>query len=210
MLSELHQLFNERPRHSFPPSAKAHLPRSGIFVFFEKGEQYGPYDRVVYVGSHKASDNLQSRLEQHFTQDKNRSILRKHLGRALLREDDPDHGYLALWDLDVTSRVYKEKNSPLITPEFEEALERRISAYMCDNFSFSTLPIVSVEERKKWTTKIASTLAQADDLRPSEDWLGLHSPTQRIRDSGLWQVNKLEYEPLTRAELERLTELAGA
>lgn len=210
MLSELHELFNKLPRHSHPIPPKSSLPRNGIFVFFEVGESYSDHDRIVYVGTHKSSDNLQARIEQHFTQDKNRSILRKHLGRALLREEEPDHKYLPLWDLDITSREDREKNAPLITPEYEEALERRISAYMRESFTFAAVAIESPEERKKWVTKIASTLAQGDDNNPSEDWLGQHSPTERIRTSGLWQVNKLEYEPLTRAELERFAELAAA
>lgn len=206
MVAELHQLFHELPRQSFPRIEGAHVPPNGIYILFEKGERYEPYDRIVRVGTHTGQNQLPSRLKQHFVnENKNRSIFRKNIGRALLSEDG--HPYQPLWELDVTSREDREKNAPLLDFEFEKSMERRISAYIRDNFSFCTFPVETKDARLKWESRIVSTLARATGIRPSEDWLGHHSPKERIRVSGLWQVNELYNEPLSRDELDQLSQI---
>lgn len=202
MIDELHKLFHELPRYRFPLTDAA-VPSNGIYILFEKGETHGPYDRIVRVGTHTGQDQLPSRLKQHFVnENKNRSIFRKNIGRALLNEED--HPYLPFWELDVTSRADREKNASLLDMEFEGSLERRVTAFIQDNFSFCTFQVDSKDDRLKWESRIVSTLAQTK-CTPSEDWLGNHSPKQRIRESGLWQVNELYNEPLTPEEFEILT-----
>ena len=203
MVAEIHELFNEIPRHSFPLSKDAKVPRNGIYVLFEAGETFGSYSRIVRVGTHTGANQLPSRLKQHFVnENKNRSIFRKNIGRALLNEES--HPYISLWELDVTSRADREKNLPLLDLEFEKSMERRITAFICENFSFCTFEVNTKEERLKWESRIVSTLAQAPGITPSDDWLGHHSPKDRIRASGLWQVNELYNEQLSREEFEDL------
>jgi len=49
--------------------------------------------------------------------------------------------------------------------------------------------------------------AKFGEIKPSENWLGNHSTKNKIRESGLWQVNELYKESLTEAELKKLVTL---
>jgi hypothetical protein len=51
---------------------------------------------------------------------------------------------------------------------------------------------------------ITSTVSRCDECRPSEIWLGLRFPKDRIRRSGLWLVNEFYKEPLARRDLQLL------
>jgi hypothetical protein len=53
-------------------------------------------------------------------------------------------------------------------------------------------------------SRMISTLSICRECGPSEGWLGLASPKERIRQSGLWLVNELFKEPLKEPDLERL------
>src|SRR5512136_1364534 len=92
-----HSLVRSLPRHSFPPSGKAR-DGDGIYLIFEVGEVSHGGERVVRVGSHTGAGNLFARLAEHVTANKDRSIFRKNIGRAILsRVGDP---FLLDWDLD--------------------------------------------------------------------------------------------------------------
>lgn len=95
-------------------------------------------------------------------------------------------------------------NSYLVDVEFERQIERQISTYIQENLSFCVFRINNREQRLFWESKIASTLAQSKELRPSSGWFGNYSPKDRIRASGLWQVNGLDGECITHIELEEL------
>ena len=97
-----------------------------------------------------------------------------------------------------------------IDREFEKTLEKRISQYIQDNLSFCVFEVNTKEERLFWESKITSTLSNAakfGEIKPSENWLGNHSTKDKIRESGLWQVNELYKESLTEAELKKLVAL---
>jgi hypothetical protein len=49
-----------------------------------------------------------------------------------------------------------------------------------------------------------STVSLCSECGPSESWLGCSSPKEKIRVSGLWQVNELYKTSLSQAEIERL------
>jgi len=88
--------------------------------------------------------------------------------------------------------------------------EIRISQYIQTNLSFCVFEVNTKEERLFWESKITSTLSNAakfGEIKPSENWLGNHSTKDKIRESGLWQVNELYKESLTEAELEKLLAL---
>jgi hypothetical protein len=59
-------------------------------------------------------------------------------------------------------------------------------------------------ERLNLESKIISTVSRCEQCRPSGGWLGLRSPKDRIRESGLWLVNELYKEPLSATDVERL------
>ena len=59
-------------------------------------------------------------------------------------------------------------------------------------------------KRLELKSKMISTVSLCDECRPSPQWLGLFSPKDKIRTSGLWLVNELYKEPLSSTDLEAL------
>ncbi len=206
LTARLHIIFNGQRRFSFPfKQQEKEIPRNGIYIIFEKGEKYGNLDRIVRVGTHTGKNQLRSRLNQHFVKEnKNRSIFRKNIGRSFLNKDKSP--YLTLWELDTTSKADKDKNLKLLDPEFEKLLEKRISDYIQTNLSFCVFQIETKEQRLFWESKIISTLAKSNELKPSKEWLGNYSTKDKIKTIGLWQVNELFNEALTEKEFEILKE----
>lgn len=204
MVSELHQLFNKQKRYSFPFNEFIkEIPLNGIYVIFENGEKYNDYDRIVRVGTHTGNNQLRSRLNQHFVnENKNRSIFRKNIGRCILNK--VNNPYLSLWELDTTSRADKEKNTKLLDLVFEKELERQISNYIQSNLTFCVFEIDTKEDRLFWESRIVSTLARATNIKPSDNWLGNYSPKEKIKASGLWQVNELYNDSLSELEFQQL------
>ncbi len=201
---ELHKLFNEQKRYSFPfEQFIKEIPQNGIYIIFENGEKYDNLDRIVRVGTHTGNNQLRSRLNQHFIKEnKNRSIFRKNIGRCFLnKENNP---YLNLWELDITSKGGKEKNLKSLDLVFEKQIEKRISSYVQTNLSFCVFTVDTKEDRLFWESKIVSTLAKSNELKPSANWMGNNSPKEKIRASGLWQVNELYNAILTEQEFEQL------
>ncbi len=204
----LHSLFNSLPRQRFPFGEKT-IPQNGIYILFENGEHAHGADRIVRVGTHTGAKQLRSRLKQHFVnENKDRSIFRKNIGRALLQKvNDP---FLEQWEWDLTTREAKERLFPLLDIEKQHSIELAVSEYIQQNLSFVAFRVDSKEERLEWERKIISTLSLCEECRSSQNWLGMHSPKRKIRRSGLWLVNELYKEPLSRKELESLESIVGA
>ena len=202
LVSELHSLFNQKEKFTFPFD-KSKLPKNGIYIIFEKGE----YFRIVRVGTHTGENQLRSRLIQHFVKEnKNRSIFRKNIGRCILNIEN--ESYLDSWELDITPKKGREDKLKKINNELEKILENRISKYIQNNLSFCVFEVNTKEDRLFWESKIISTLsnaAQSGKIKPSENWLGNKSPKDKIRASGLWQVNELYKESLTNTEFDKLS-----
>jgi hypothetical protein len=191
----LHERLAALPRHRFPFDA-ASLPRNGIYVLFERGETAHGTDRIVRVGTHTGEGQLPSRLQQHFlNENKDQSIFRKNIGRALLK-DDP---FLAVWEIDRTTRAARDAH-PEIDRAKQAAVEAEVTAYMREVFSFCVIPVESAAERLELEARLIGTVAACTDCAPSADWLGHSSPKDKIRSSGLWLVNGLTAPPFTLAE----------
>jgi len=207
---ELHRLFNSQKRYYFPfKEFKQEIPHNGIYIIFEQGEKYLEFDRIVRVGTHTGNSQLYSRLNQHYIKEnKNRSIFRKNIGRCILnKENNP---YLRIWDLDTTSAEEKKKNSHLVDVEFERKIECQISKYIQENLSFCVFRVDNKEKRLFWESKIATSLAQSNELRPSSGWLGNYSPKEKLRATGLWQVNGIDGECLTVNEFLDLVKIVNS
>ncbi len=204
----VHILFNELPRHHFPFDEKR-IPQNGIYVLFEKGEHAHGGDRIVRVGTHTGQNQLRSRLKQHFVhENKDRSIFRKNIGRALLNKtNDP---FLEQWNWDLTTKKAKERYLPLLDEEKQQQVESMVTAYIRQNFSFVVFGVADKAARLFWEQKIISTVSWCNACRPSSTWLGLHSPIQKIRESGLWLVQGLYQKGLTWEELAKLEEIVQA
>lgn len=185
----IHKFANTLPRFSYPFD-KTDIPANGVYFFFEKGETYKGMDRIVRVGTHTGDGNLPSRLDQHLNKEnKDRSIFRKNIGRAILNKSNDL--FLKDWNLDLTTKAAKEKYSALIDSEKLEATEKQVSEYMRNNLSFSVFEVATKENRLSMERLIIKTISDDDDFKPSDNWLGKSSPVEKIRESGLWLVNEL-------------------
>ena len=202
---ELHRLVRPGKLHTFPFDS-ARLPLNGIYVLFERGEECHEGNRIVRVGTHTGDDQLRSRMLQHFVnENKDRSIFRKNIGRALLsRDGDP---YLSEWERDRTSRANRARYGEEADPAKRQAVEAAVTKYLRESFSFVVFRVDDERERLTLESKMISTVSRCEQCRPSEGWLGLRSPKDRIRESGLWLVNELYKEPLSAADVERLRTL---
>ena len=205
---QLHKLLNRLPRHNFPINMAA-IPKNGIYVLFESGEIGHGQDRIVRVGTHTGKDQLSSRLKQHFVQEnKDRSIFRKNIGRALLASEQDS--FLAQWEIDLTSNTAKEQYAQLIDFKKQQAVEQRVTQYMLDHFSFVVFHVDDKEKRLWLESKLISTVSACLQCVPSVGWLGRYSPKDKIRVSGLWLVNELYKSDLTQTEFDDFAEQIGA
>ncbi len=160
-------------------------------------------NRIVRVGTHTGNNQLRSRLRQHFLiENKDRSIFRKNIGRALLNRDhDP---FLQAWELDLTSRRARVMHSGIDLGR-QRAIERTVSEYIRRHFSFVVVRLDKKTERLSLESKTISTVSLCDACRPSAEWLGLFSPKKKIRESGLWLVNELYKAPHSLGDFKRLS-----
>lgn len=185
----IHKFFNSLPRYDYTFNKKD-IPENGLYVFFEKGEKYCGMDRIVRVGTHTGESQLYSRLQQHLlNENKDRSIFRKNIGRAILNKEN--NSFLEKWNLDLTTKANKEKYSKDIDFDFQKKIEKRVSQYMHENLSFAVISIDSKEERLNYESYLIHTISADTSLKPSVSWLGNYSPVKKIRESGLWLVNEL-------------------
>jgi hypothetical protein len=197
-ISTLHNIFNVLRRFSYPYQKKRGkewiVPRNGIYVFFEKGEVYtNPQgylqDRIVRVGIHtkdsekgtQRGNKLFSRLDQHFRGNMNASSFRKYVGDSLQNK-------------------HKQPISNI---------EKQVSTYMRENFSFVVFEVETQKEREDWEEKLTSTLGQAgkNGLISFPNWLGKYSSNINVRTSGLWQSDEMNGHPLNLKELQQLLQI---
>lgn len=194
----LHILFNGLPRYKFPFDSNT-IPENGIYILFETGEKSHGVDRIVRIGTHTGEGQLRSRLWQHFeNENKDRSIFRRNIGRALLNKDnDP---FIEQWEIDLTTKEAKEKYSGKIDQKKLSDVEKMVTKYMQQNFSFVVFSVPEKDRRLSLESKIISTVSACDECKPSANWLGRYSPKEKIRESGLWLVNELYKEPFDEEE----------
>ena len=186
--------------NAFVPS---HLPSSGIYFFYEKGETIRlgglAADRIVRVGINRSNGRFRSRIRGHYGRvsrlggNKNGSVFRKHLGGALLRRVDPDDQRLTGW-LCQDGPTYAE-------------VEREVSLVLRHNFTFACVWVEDADERTNLESALIALLAQEPLGHPSPTWLGAYAASADIRNSGLWNTQHIRSEPLTLQAFGRLSAL---
>ena len=198
----IHKLFNSLKRFRFPFN-EDEIPLNGIYVLFEEGEFAHGANRIVRVGTHTGKNQLRSRLKQHFiNENKDRSIFRKNIGRAILnKQEDP---FLKIWEIDLTTREAKDKYSKLVDFDKQKKVEEKVTRHMQDKLSLVVFQVDDMKKRLELESKIISTISLCEDCKPSKNWLGLSSPKEKIKDNGLWLVNELNKEPLDNKSLKDL------
>ena len=202
--NQLHNLLNSLPKHKFPSNIKE-IPLNGLYILFEKNELAHNTNRIVRIGTHTGNNQLRSRLNQHFVnENKDRSIFRKNIGRALLNKNNDS--FLKFWELDLTTKNSRILNSSIDFNK-QKQVEKEVTKYIQEKFSFAVFEIKNKEERLKLESKLISTISQCNECKPSLNWLGLFSPKEKIKNSGLWLVNELNKEPLSEKELFNISTL---
>lgn len=201
---KLHQILNELPRYYFPFEEKL-IFKNGIYILFEKGEAAHGVDRIVRIGTHRGNDNLYKRLKEHFVnENKDRSIFRKNIGRALLnKRNDP---YLDIWEIDFQERKNKELYKTKLDVEKQKRIEQQVSKYIQENLSFTIIEVPEKEDRLYFESKLISTVSLCNECHASKHWLGNYSPKEKIVQSSLWLVNELYKEPFTSEKLDEFIE----
>lgn len=198
----IHQWFNGMKKCTFPFDKKD-IPENGIYILFEKREFAHSTNRIVRIGTHTGHNQLRSRLFQHFLKEnKDRSIFRKNIGRALLNRDKDS--FLEKWELDLTTRNAKDRHSDSVDFDKQKEIEKRVTKFIQDNFSFVVFQIDDKDKRLYFESRIISTVSLCEECKPSENWLGNYSPKEKIRKSGLWIVNELWKTPLTDEDIIEL------
>ncbi|HEY2588745.1 MAG TPA: hypothetical protein VGI81_23585 [Tepidisphaeraceae bacterium] len=202
---ELHQLVRSLPSQAFPPDAK-YIPLNGVYFVFERGERGHEGERIVRVGSHTGDGHLASRLAEHLTPNKDRSIFRKNIGRALLyRESDP---YARVWELDFTKREIRDKYGHLRDLAKQEKIEAAVSEYIKDRFAVRVIGLSSCQLALDFEKLCIGTVSACPACIESDEWLGRHSSKPKIRSSGMWQEQHLFKACLSRDDLKQLRHLA--
>ena len=196
------------------------LPENGIYFFYEKGEVWGHGEnrpRIVRIGTHREG-NFQSRIAEHFLPNEakmkfdvtrppphDRSIFRKHIGRALLNRDhDP---YLAVWNIDLMTKEALNTHAHLRDIDKERRIETEVTRILRQQFSFGFIALEGQAERigsEGLEARLIGTVARCDACKASNAWLGYHSPIEKVRQSGLWLVQHLKADPLTENDRARV------
>lgn len=186
----LHDYVRSLKRYTFPFD-KDEVYKNGVYILFEKNEFGHNGDRIVRIGSHTGNDNLVKRLEEHFLKEnKDRSIFRKNIGRALLNKNSDS--YLDIWDIDLTSKKAREEYRPFIKRDYQELIEKQVSDYIRDNFTFSVIEVLDREERLSLEKRLIKIVSSCNECYPSNHWLGKFSTIDKIRMSGLWQSQHIK------------------
>lgn len=205
--ARIHTWVNTLRIFNFPFDARE-VPLNGMYILFERGEPAHGARRIVRVGTHTGKNQLRSRLKQHFlTENKDRSIFRKNIGRCMLHK--AKDSFLKKWELDLTSKLAREKYASSVNFLKQRMVEREVSKYIQGSFSFIVLQIEDKAARLELESKIISTVSLCKACKPSKKWLGRYSPKEKIRISGLWLVNELYKKPLSVRDFQKLKECAG-
>lgn len=176
-------------------------PRRGVYFFFENGERRvdtGTGDRIVRVGTHALKQDskttLWNRLSQHRgvkrsgSGNHRGSVFRSHLGTALLERDST-----------LNCRSWGNGSSaPAEVRRKEQHLEILVSEIV-RAMPFLWLgiddPSGPGSDRGYIERNAIALLSNFNRLAldpPTDAWLGQHSASERVRNSGLWNSNHVD------------------
>ena len=112
-----------------------------------------------------------------------------------------------MWNIDFTTSANRHEHAHRRDVVIESDVEDKVTVLLREGFSFAWVP-VAVEAKRMGTggleARLIGTLAQCSTCAVSTGWLGRHSPDDRIRTSGLWQVQHLHHDPIYDADLDLL------
>lgn len=198
-------------------------PERGCYFFFEPGEERthsGSGPRVVRVGTHAVSTGsrttLWNRLSQHRGAVKSGggnhrgSIFRKIVGQSLMARS-PDLS-VTTWGKGITA--------PREVRRGEHDLECEVSRHIC-GMPFLWIAIDDAPSADSLRGYIErNAIALLSNYRksgkaildpPSDGWLGLYCPAEKVRRTGIWNSNHVDsdYDAAFLLVFERLMALHG-
>jgi len=135
------------------------------------------------------------------TAPRERSIFRKHIGRALLNKRRDD--YLKIWEIDFTSRRNRDEFGHLRDIQKEKEVESAITKILRKNFSFRFIIVDDQLSRmgsEGLERALIGTLSHCKLCSPTGNWLGRHSPKKQIKEIGLWLVHHLKANEISEAD----------
>ena len=91
--------------------------------------------------------------------------------------------FLPLWELDRTSRGMRNTHVGIDLGRQRE-IERAVSEYIREHFSFVVVRVDEKLERLKLESGMISTVSLCDACLPSAQWLSYSSPKEKIRENG--------------------------
>ncbi len=180
----LHKRLSKLPRFSFFYQ-KNDIPPDGIYIAFEKDTPVHNTNRIVHIGTHYSNAGLSRRINNHPSTHNNSSVLRRHIGQAILNERNglPLKRYESV-DLD--------------------EINNEISCYIKNKLKFLIMDFGNnKEERVYMKSRLLSTIKICTDCVPSQ-WLGSYHTSPTIRKSGLWNIQGLNKTPLSPEEAQAL------
>ncbi|MFC4247860.1 hypothetical protein ACFOZ7_13010 [Natribaculum luteum] len=184
-------------------------PDRGVYIFFAPDEyrESGDQLRITRIGTHAVSEgsstSLWNRLRTHrgamrgtYEGGGNHrgSVFRKRVGEAFV-ERDSLHTEYPHWGEGSSAKRERRLS--------ELEMEQRVSDYLRD-LPFLWLNVddePSADSQRAYIEQntialLSNYQRDAVDAR-SDDWLGKHSRSEKIRKSGLWNVNHVDedYDP---------------
>jgi hypothetical protein len=147
-------------------------------------------------------------FDQNRALPKDRSIFRKHIGRALLHRDAD--AYASLWDIDFTERDARDKYRSRRDVEKEREVEREVTRILRERFTFRWIELEGEDQRlgsQGLEAALIGTFACCGECRPSAMWLGRFSPQRKIAQADLWQLQHLRAPGLTEESIAEIANL---
>ena len=155
--------------------------------------------------------SLRERLEEHRGVPggggvSRRSVLRRHVGLALINESQGEIN-IPTWGR--RGHISAEQRRQ------EELLEKLVTRYVGEMMVL-WLPVPGIDQaacdgRKRVEESSIALLSNRLELidKPSKEWLGLHHPKDSVRRSGLWNVQHVD-QPYDPSFLDDMDELVAA
>ena len=201
-IEQLERLMGRRWR-LLHADAQRPWPDRGVFFLFERGERRtgsGVGSRVVHVGTHALTEGSRSTLWSCLRQHRGNvnppggnhraSRLRKMVGEAIMAKK-PEMA-VDSWGHGAKGPARSNRSEAMV----KRLVSRRIGA-----MSVVCLPVEDAPGPDSLRAFIArnaiallSGVVEAASDPPSPNWLGRHSPRERVRSSGLWNKGDVNAE----------------
>ncbi|WP_134089059.1 hypothetical protein [Olivibacter sp. XZL3] len=195
----LNQVLMKFPKQTLDKLSSKHLPKKGVYFFFEDGETRDDAStpRVVRIGTHAAIANsnatLHKRLYNHkgyrdFTGNHRGSVFRKLVGYSLAEK----FGLVYLHWGD------RSKKNDRGVKDVEKAMEVLVSKYL-HAMTFTVLEVDGPSSKdndraiiEQNTIALLSNFNRYPIDKCSPTWLGLCSRDEKVIKSGLWNSDYVE------------------